>query len=211
MTPAGATLTVMSFLGATLSTPRLWLEPSSAVLAAEALDFLRRNDAHLAPWDPPRPDDLYTLERQQRWLLDDIAALSAGSGCRWWLRARRTDGDDAAPGTSPLIGHLRFSQIARGPFQSAMLGYAVDHQAQGQGLMHEALAAAIAVMFGPAVHLHRIQANVRPDNTRSLRLLQRLGFEREGLAREYLYIDGAWRDHAMTALRNPAFDGPPIG
>jgi ribosomal-protein-alanine N-acetyltransferase len=102
------------------------------------------------------------------------------------------------------------SQIARGPFQNAMLGYAVDADCQGQGLMREALQAVIAHAFSPAVHLHRIQANVRPENARSVALLQRLGFEDEGLAREYLFIDGAWRDHRMFALRNRAFVGVPL-
>jgi ribosomal-protein-alanine N-acetyltransferase len=95
------------------------------------------------------------------------------------------------------------------PFQNAMLGYAVDADCQGQGLMREALQAVIAHAFSPAVHLHRIQANVRPENARSVALLQRLGFEDEGLAREYLFIDGAWRDHRMFALRNRAFKGVP--
>lgn len=52
----------------------------------------------------------------------------------------------------------------------------------------------------------RIQASYIPDNVRSGRLLQRLGFQREGLAPRYLFIDGAWRDHVITALINPHFD-----
>jgi ribosomal-protein-alanine N-acetyltransferase len=75
--------------------------------------------------------------------------------------------------------------------------------------MREALHAVIEHAFSPAVHLHRIQANVRPENGRSVRLLQRLGFEDEGLAREYLFIDGAWQDHRMFALRNADFRGVP--
>jgi ribosomal-protein-alanine N-acetyltransferase len=69
--------------------------------------------------------------------------------------------------------------------------------------MREALIAVLADAFGPRVNLHRVQANARPENLRSLGLLDRLGFEREGLAREYLFIDGAWRDHVMTAKRHP--------
>ena len=107
------------------------------------------------------------------------------------------------------MGSIGLSQIARGAFHNAMLGYAIDGARQGQGLMHEALQAVIAHAFSPAVHLHRIQANVRPENHRSLALLQRLGFEYEGLAREYLFIDGAWRDHRMFALRKADFRGVP--
>ncbi len=77
--------------------------------------------------------------------------------------------------------------------------------------MHEALQAALDDAFGPRVWLHRVQANVRPENTRSLALLERLGFGHEGHAREYLFIDGAWRDHLMTAKLNPSWpaDQPP--
>lgn len=88
-------------------------------------------------------------------------------------------------------------------------GYAMDASFEGRGLMREALEAVVAHAFSPALNLHRIQANVRPENRRSLGLPQRLGFEEEGLAREYLFIDGAWRDHRMFARRNPAFVGEP--
>ena len=108
-----------------------------------------------------------------------------------------------------MVGSIGLSQIARGPFHNAMLGYAIDGACQGQGLMYEALQAVIDHAFSPGVNLHRIQANVRPENTRSIALLQRLGFDDEGLAREYLYIDGAWRDHRMFARRHAGFVGVP--
>ena len=75
---------------------------------------------------------------------------------------------------------------------------------EGQGLMFEALAGDA----GPCLRglrLHRVQANHLPENHRSARLLQRLGFRIEGLARDYLYINGAWRDHVLTALTTPQF------
>ena len=89
-----------------------------------------------------------------------------------------------------------------------MLAYAIDTAHEGRGLMAEALEAALADAFSPRVNLHRVQANVRPENSRSLALLARLKFEREGLAREYLFIDGAWRDHVMNARRNPHWLAP---
>ena len=75
--------------------------------------------------------------------------------------------------------------------------------------MSEALRAATAHVFS-AMELHRIEANYLPENLRSGRLLLRLGFEVQGYARRYLYIDGAWRDHVLTALTCPAkLETPP--
>jgi ribosomal-protein-alanine N-acetyltransferase len=182
-------------------TDRLELLAPDPALAADTLAFFSRNRAHLAPWDPPTPEAFFSEDFQRQRLEVGAAAFGAGSAWRWWLRRR------GEPGR--LVGNLHFSQVARGPFQNALLGYSLDARCEGLGLMHEALAAAIAEVFSPALNLHRIQANVRPDNPRSLALLQRLGFEHEGLAREVLFIDGAWRDHVMTARRNPAFVGTP--
>jgi hypothetical protein len=71
------------------------------------------------------------------------------------------------------------------------------------------LQAGIAEMFSQRVQLHRIQAAHLPENLRSAAVLARLGFEREGLARKYLYINGAWRDHAINALLNDTIEAPP--
>ena len=76
--------------------------------------------------------------------------------------------------------------------------------------MREGLTAVINFAFSSKMCLHRIQANVRPENLHGLRLLEQLGFEHEGFARAYLFIDGAWRDHAMLALRNAEFSCMPI-
>jgi ribosomal-protein-alanine N-acetyltransferase len=178
-----------------LLTPRLWLRASDPALAAELAAYLGRNRQAHAPWNPPMPDHAFTAAGQRERLAATVQAEAAGTQRGWFLCPLD---DDAR-----VIGHLRFSQIARGPFHNAMLGYAIDAAHEGQGLMHEALCAALAEAFGPRMGLHRVQANVRPENRRSLALLDRLGFEREGIARQYLYIDGAWRDHLMTALRHP--------
>ncbi len=180
---------------ASITTSRLVLRASDPALAVAAASFYSRNrDAH-ARWNPPLPEAMFTPEGQRERLTDSVIAAAAGSGIGWWLFA--PEAPDVA------LGQINFSQIARRAFHNAMLGYAIDTAHEGRGLMREALAAALADAFGPRVHLHRVQANVRPENTRSLALLTRLGFEREGLAREYLFIDGAWRDHVMTARLNP--------
>ena len=184
-----------------MHTPRLVLLPAREDLAERVVAFYKRNAAHLAPWDPPSPDNFATEAFQRDRLRQAAADAASGQALRWWLEPR----DDP----SRLVGSIGLSQIARGPFQNAMLGYAIDGACQGQGLMGEALKAVIDHAFSATVNLHRIQANVRPENTRSTALLRRLGFDDEGLAREYLFIDGAWRDHRMFALRDAGFVGAP--
>jgi ribosomal-protein-alanine N-acetyltransferase len=180
-----------------IATPRLLLRTAEPSLAPAVADFYRRNREAHARWSPPMPEGMFSVEGQAARLADSAAALAAGTSIAWWLFA--PDAPDLA------LGQIHFSQIARRAFCNAMLGYAIDTAHEGRGLMREALQAALEDAFGPRVQLHRVQANVRPENTRSLALLERLGFEREGLAREYLFIDGAWRDHVMAALRNPAW------
>lgn len=188
-----------------ITTARLLLlapDPAAAAGQAQAVaDFFARNRAHFAPWDPPLPPDDNAPAAVQGRLSTGAAAFAAGQAWRWWLAL--------ADEPQRFIGSVSLSNLARGPSQSCSLGYSLDAAAQGQGLMHEALQAVIAEAFSPAINLHRLQAGVRPENTRSLAVLARLGFVDEGLARSYLYIDHAWRDHRIFSLTNPAFVPPP--
>jgi [ribosomal protein S5]-alanine N-acetyltransferase len=183
-------------------TQRLRLCAPEPALADAVLDFFERNRVHLAPWDPPRDAAFYSLDVQRDKLKAAADAFAAGSGFAYWFR-RHTDT------SGRIVGQVHFSNVMRGPLQGAMLGYSLDGAEQGQGLMHEALVAGIDEMFSERVMLHRLQANVRPENLRSRALLARLGFDSEGLARHYLYIDGAWRHHLMTARINPRFGAAP--
>ena len=105
-------------------------------------------------------------------------------------------------------------RVAGGPLQPQPLVHPQVHvhglDGCAAGALAQVVQAVIEHAFSPSVHLHRIQANVRPENSRSVALLHRLGFEDEGLAREYLFINGAWCDHRMFALRNEAFTGGPV-
>ncbi|WP_429495935.1 GNAT family N-acetyltransferase [Paraburkholderia youngii] len=104
-------------------------------------------------------------------------------------------------GTGEIVGECNFTNIVRGPFQACHLGFSLAKRFEGQGLMREALSSAITYIFDE-IGLHRIMANFRPENVRSEQLLKRLGFEREGLARSYLRINGVWVDHVLTSLIN---------
>lgn len=100
---------------------------------------------------------------------------------------------DGAP-----AGLFNLSEIVRGGFQSAYLGYYAYPAQAGRGTMTKALALVLAHAFGPA-GLHRVEANIRPDNHRSTALARRAGFRLEGFSPRYLFIDGAWRDHERWA------------
>ena len=100
-----------------------------------------------------------------------------------------------------MRGYCNFTQIFRGSFQACYLGYKIDQELEGRGFMKEALECLIAYMFREQ-HLHRIMANFIPGNTRSEKLLNTLGFEKEGYAKKYLLINGEWQDHILTSLTN---------
>ncbi len=85
------------------------------------------------------------------------------------------------------------------------MGYSLDKDYEGKGVMFEALQTAIQFMFEEK-HIHRIMANHLPQNQRSANLLKRLNFVQEGIAKEYLFINGRWQDHILNSLTNLDYD-----
>lgn len=98
-----------------------------------------------------------------------------------------------------LAGQVTVTGIVRGAFDSGSVGYWVDEQVAGRGVLPTALALVLDHCFG-AVGLHRVEANVRPENTASRRVVDKLGFREEGLHLRFLFIDEQWRDHLCFAL-----------
>lgn len=160
----------------------------------EILRYFKENDAHLSPYDPKRPPNFYTEEFWKERIPKHREAFLADQGLRLYIF-------DKASG-SEVMGSLEFSQICRGPFQACYLGYGIAKKYEGKGIMFESLSLAIEYAF-KELNIHRIMANHVPENVRSAQLLQRLGFQREGIAKEYLQINGAWRDHVLNSLHNP--------
>ena len=178
-----------------LKTERLVLTMPGAEFASEAAHYVSRNRSHLERWEPSHPPPFYTegfwaeqLERNRRELLDDRSL-------RLVLLGR-----ERSP--SPVVGFINFNNIIRGAFHACFLGYSLDQEHQGQGLMTEGLSRSLEYVFDE-LGIHRVMASHVPENDRSAALLARLGFEREGFARNYLMIAGRWRDHVLTAKDNP--------
>ncbi len=101
-----------------------------------------------------------------------------------------------------VCGVMNFTNASLGPRFSATLGYSLGRAFEGKGLMREALSEAIPYALS-RLRLHRLEANYMPRNERSGRTLEALGFVKEGLAHQYLLINGIWEDHILTAKINP--------
>ena len=100
-----------------------------------------------------------------------------------------------------LAGQLTVSSIHYGSANSATLGYWIDEALAGRGIIPTAVAMATDYCLGD-LGLHRMEIAIRPENAKSLRVVQKLGFRPEGLRPKFLHIDGDWRDHAIFAMHS---------
>jgi ribosomal-protein-alanine N-acetyltransferase len=98
-----------------------------------------------------------------------------------------------------FVGQLTVNNIVRGSAQLASIGYWIDEQYAGRGIMPTAVALAVDHCFF-ALRLHRVEIAIRPENAASLRVVEKLGIPEYGFARRFLHIDGDWRDHRLFAL-----------
>lgn len=176
-----------------LQTPRTHIRLREPSDVSKLLRYRMENRTHLAPWEPLRVESYYTLEHCAQTIADGLEAVRTDRSYPFVV----LDLDQ-----ENILASFTLANIVRGPFQACLLGYGVGAGQQGSGLMHEALEAGLAWAFGE-LGMHRVMANYLPSNERSARLLQRLGFEREGYARDYLQIAGRWQDHVLTAKIRP--------
>jgi ribosomal-protein-alanine N-acetyltransferase len=146
------------------------------------LDMVRVSRELHRPWTypPERPDQFDDLV--SRTVRDDFACL---------VTTLVDDGD--------IVGVFTISQIVRGYFQSAYLGYYASARHAGKGLMAESMLLVLDHAFGPLA-LHRLEANIQPGNAPSVALARGAGFRLEGYSPRYLLIGGRWRDHERYAI-----------
>lgn len=146
--------------------------------------------AFLEPWEPSwAPDDLTRSAFRHRIRRYD-ADRDTGQSLALFVCLKST---------GELIGGITLGAIRRGAAQSCMLGYWMGERHAGKGLMRDALETLVPHVFDTML-LHRIEAACIPDNARSQRLLEKIGFRREGFLNGYLKINGKWRDHLLYAL-----------
>lgn len=98
-----------------------------------------------------------------------------------------------------LVGQMSASNVIRGALRSCSVGYWIDSSVAGRGIAPTALALVIDHCL-TAAQLHRVEVNIRPENSASIRVVEKLALRREGYHQRFLDIDGAWRDHLSFAI-----------
>ncbi|MEL6712721.1 MAG: GNAT family N-acetyltransferase, partial [Planctomycetota bacterium] len=152
-----------------ITTDRLLVQVPPVSAAGRILDYCVRNREHLAPWEPYRPDEYFTLPFWRNQVLGARDEYLAGSSVRTILLRRDPAARDKGRG-GPVVGVANLTQIVRGVLQAAYLGYSLEAEAQGEGLMTEALEALVGYAFDE-LDLHRVMANYIPENGRSAGVL----------------------------------------
>jgi [ribosomal protein S5]-alanine N-acetyltransferase len=182
----------------TLETQRLLLTQPSPEDAHLVLAYYEENKQHLEPWEPSRPREFYTLAYWEERLARNREDFDHDKALRLFLLLKPDDPDHPEDEAQDIVGTCNFTEFVRGPSQRCSLGFGLHHRHEGRGLMREALARSLEFVLEDC-GLHRVEAAYQPHNQRSGGLLRRLGFVVEGYARDYLRLDGAWRDHILTS------------
>jgi ribosomal-protein-alanine N-acetyltransferase len=167
----------------------LWLRPPQMSDYAEWAQLRALSREHLVPWEP-------------QWTRDELSRAAFRRRLRHYQREQREDQGYAfflfRAGDDTMLGGLTLSNVRRGVSQSASLGYWLGVNHVRQGYMTEAVRMLLPMAF-EELRLHRIEAACLRTNVASIRVLQRNAFQHEGLARQYLKINGIWQDHVLFA------------
>ena len=162
------------------------LVPADVSLAEQVTDYYKRNKRFLADYEPKRDEQFFSLEYQMETLKKEMDNYQQKNAFRFYIKP--TDQ------SHKIIGIIGLNNVVWGAFCSAFLGYKLDESFINKGYMSMAVDMLVRYAFG-VLHLHRIEANVMPKNTASLRVLEKNSFVNEGISKYYLNINGIWEDH----------------
>lgn len=163
--------------------------------AEEMVQLLLRNRRYWAIFEPQHQDSYFTVAVQREKIRESIYQVRENREYSFGIFELQTD---------KLIGHISMYSIKRLPFLSALVGYSIDESFTGRGIATEAVELITAFGF-EKIQLHRIEAYVSPRNTGSMRVLEKASFQKEGLLKEFLHINGVWEDHYHFAVLEKEF------
>lgn len=151
--------------------------------AEELTEYYIRNKEHLSSFEPTRENDFYTTKVQKSILNDNYNQFLNGTAI-----------DFGIFNDKKLIGKLRISNILYGIVKSGVLGYSIDKEEQGKGIMKLSVNAVVEYAFDE-LGIHRVEASALIDNEKSKSVLKACGFKELGVNEKYLFINGSWKDH----------------
>ncbi|WP_421385433.1 GNAT family N-acetyltransferase [Bacillus salacetis] len=162
--------------------------------AVELLRLQLENRPFFEKYSMSRPADFYTEEAQEKRIWKFTLDKQNDEGYNFGIFHNETH---------DLLGTINLFQVLRGSLQSAFIGYFLDRKFNGRGFTTEAVKLIVRYGFDE-LKLHRIEAGVMPHNSASIRVLEKSGFHKEGIARKNVNINGKWEDHQVLAIINPA-------
>lgn len=160
---------------------------------AEALLHLEsKNRDFFQTYTPLRESDFYTLEGQRERIRKNMEKKDLDELYSFGIYVIETE---------ELIGNITLTEVLRGPLQSCYIGYYLDKNHNGKGYMTEAVRLVVSYAFNE-LKLHRLEAGVMPHNIGSIKVLEKSGFHKEGIAKKNVKINGRWEDHQVLAIVN---------
>ncbi|PKM52575.1 MAG: RimJ/RimL family protein N-acetyltransferase [Firmicutes bacterium HGW-Firmicutes-7] len=156
-----------------------------------------RNQTFFDQYVSTRTSEFYTIKYQAQLIQDNVLQRERDEKYTFGIFVKDTD---------MLIGSITLSEVLRGPLQNCFIGYYLDLEHNGKGFMTEAVALVLRYAFD-ILHLHRIEAGVMPHNKGSIRVLEKAGFQKEGIARKNVNIKGNWEDHQVLAIISEDLEG----
>jgi ribosomal-protein-alanine N-acetyltransferase len=171
---------------------KVYINPVHRSEVESLLELETRNKEFFNQYAPNRDSDFYTLEGQVKRLekMEENREKDLGYSFGIYLNENKE-----------LIGTIGFFKLERAPAHKAMVGYSLDKERNGKGYMTEALKLIVDFGFNQ-IKLHRIEAEVMPHNIASIRILENIGFHKEGIAKKNVMINGKWEDHQVLAIIN---------
>jgi [ribosomal protein S5]-alanine N-acetyltransferase len=169
------------------------IRPLNVKDAEDSLKFQLDNRELFERFSMTRSSDFYTIEVQTERIRKYADHMSRDEEYNLGIFTNDTD---------TLIGSISLFQVLRGDLQSAFIGYFLDKNNNGKGYTTEAVKLMVEYAFN-TIKLHRIEAGVMPHNIASIRVLEKAGFHKEGLAKKNVMINGKWEDHQVLAIINP--------
>lgn len=161
--------------------------------ANDLLQLEKDNQEFFQTYSMKRPPDFYTIDFQKDLIQQKIEKAQNDSDYNFGIFT--LDNDE-------LIGTIGLFRILRGSLQNAIVGYSLSKNHNGKGYATEALKLVVDYAF-TTLKLHRIEAGAMPHNIGSIRVLEKAGFEKEGISKSNVKINGKWEDHQVLAIINP--------